>query len=201
MHAQVAAVPAAQDHVERWRLASQPVFSSADHPQSPFSTVGRLDDGYILTPTRFVVADGLGAAVHFVDIADGSSSTLAARRLGFSPMPLPIRLTDRFGERVVVPGRGRPFLDVLSSDGHFVDQALVDADGRLWLRLRRRLGAEAVRWQVRDVERDRVLFAVEQRDDDRVWDARGDVVLTSVEDDLGVQRVRLRRLSSVPESR
>lgn len=75
-----------------------------------------------------------------------------------------------------------------------VDGALVDADGRLWLRLRPRLGAETVRWQVRDVERNRLLFVVEQRGADRVWDAQGDLVLTSAEDDLGVQRVRLRRL-------
>ena len=75
-----------------------------------------------------------------------------------------------------------------------VDRALVDADGRLWLRMRPRLGAETVRWQVRDMERDRMLFVVEQRGADRVWDAQGDLVLTSAEDDLGVQRVRLRRL-------
>lgn len=124
-------MPAAQDHVERWRLASQPVFSSADHPQSPFSTVERLDDGYILTPTRFVVADGPAEAVHFVDIADGSSSTLAARRLGLSPAPLPIRLTDRFGGRVFVPGRGRPFLYVLSSDGQVVDSISYDQPARV----------------------------------------------------------------------
>ena len=130
-HAQAAAVPAAQDHVERWHLASQPVFSSADHPQMPFSTVGRLDDGYILTPTKFVVGDGPAEAVHFVDIADGSSSTLATRRFGFSPVPLPIRLIDRFGGRVVVPGRGRPFLYVLSSDGQFADSISYDWPARV----------------------------------------------------------------------
>lgn len=75
-----------------------------------------------------------------------------------------------------------------------VDTVFVDADERLWLRLLRLPGAETVRWQVRDIERDRVLFVVEHPGTDRVWDARGDLVLTSSEDSLGVQRVRLRRL-------
>lgn len=73
-------------------------------------------------------------------------------------------------------------------------RVFVDADERLWLRLLRLPGAETVRWQVRDIERDRVLFVVEHPGTDRVWDARGDLVLTSSEDSLGVQRVRLRRL-------
>lgn len=75
-----------------------------------------------------------------------------------------------------------------------VDTLFVDADERLWLRFLRLPGAETVRWQVRDVEDDRVLFLVEHPGTDRVWDARGDLVLTSSEDSLGVQQVRLRRL-------
>lgn len=75
-----------------------------------------------------------------------------------------------------------------------VDTVFMDADERLWLRFLRLPGAETVRWQVRDIERDRVLFVVEHPGTDRVWDARGDLVLTSSEDSLGVQRVRLRRL-------
>lgn len=75
-----------------------------------------------------------------------------------------------------------------------VDTVFVDADERLWLRFLRLPGAETVRWQVRDIERDLVLFVVEHPGTDRVWDARGDLVLTSSEDGLGVQRVRLRTL-------
>lgn len=75
-----------------------------------------------------------------------------------------------------------------------VDTVFVDADERLWLRLLRLPGAETVRWQVRDIEHDHILFVVEHPGTDRVWDARGDLVLTSSEDSLGVQRVRLRRL-------
>ena len=121
----------AQGDVERWRLTSEPVFSSADYPQAPFSVVGRLDDGYMLTPTKFVVADGLAEAMHFVDVGDGSSSTVAASRLGVPPAALPIQFTDRSGSRVVVPDReGRPFLYVLSADGQFVDSMSYDWPAR-----------------------------------------------------------------------
>ena len=75
-----------------------------------------------------------------------------------------------------------------------LDTLFVDADQRLWLRFLRLPGAETVRWQVRDIEDDRVWFLVEHPGTDRVWDAQGDLVLTSSEDSLGVQRVRLRRL-------
>ena len=70
-----------------------------------------------------------------------------------------------------------------------IDAMLTDFDSRLWVRDYRLPGQDSVTWRVWDIDRERLLFTVSMDGEDRLLDARGDVVLLRRLDAFDAHRV------------
>lgn len=79
-----------------------------------------------------------------------------------------------------------------------VDVTKFDADQRLWIRHYVLPGDETIRWTVWDGGEN--TFSLEMPANYELLDARGDLVLLSVQDSLGVDRALIRRLVGFPVS-
>ena len=80
-----------------------------------------------------------------------------------------------------------------------IDTLLTDFDARLWVRDYRLAGQDSVTWRVWDIDQPQLLFTVRMDGEDRVLDARDDLILLRRVNALDVPRAEIRRLTAVPE--
>lgn len=78
-----------------------------------------------------------------------------------------------------------------------IDTLLTDFDERLWVRYYRLPDQDSVTWRVWDIDPPQSLFTVRMEGDDRLLDARDDLVLLRRMSALDVPRAEVRRLTAV----
>ena len=79
-----------------------------------------------------------------------------------------------------------------------IDALLTDFDGRLWVRDYRLPDQDSVTWRVWDIDRQELLFTARMGGEDRLLDARGDLVLLRRLDEFDVPRAVITGLRARP---
>lgn len=78
-----------------------------------------------------------------------------------------------------------------------IDEVLTDSDARLWVRDYRLPGQDSVTWRVWDIGEAELLFRVRMAGEDKLLDARGDLVLLRRTDQFDVPRAVISPLAPV----